>query len=130
MLIMNKKGFNIIEILVACIIVGILAAVALIQMRAPKDDALRHEAINNLKLLAGAEMGYKLEVGDYVAVADEAAIYSKLRLRLSGSATRGWKFYVTKPANNRFHAVAEQMSVSSPKIYYINESMEEPVLQP
>jgi len=123
---MNAKGFNMMELLVVCIIVGILASIALVQLQGPKEDALSKEAKANLKLIAAAEKVYRLEVGGYVDAANEIEINSRLRLMLPKSQTN-WKYNVTKPGGDSTFTATSLRSKTPPvKRFYINETMDDP----
>ncbi len=123
---MDSKGFNMMELLVVCIIVGILASIAIVKMQGPKEEALTKEAKSNLKLIAAAEKVYRLEIGDYVAASNEGQINDRLRLRLPASANRSWRYRVTKPSAQTFNATAVRNTATGGQTYYMTNTMEEP----
>lgn len=60
-----KKGFTLIEIMIVCIIVGIVAAIAVPNFRTYLDNARRSEAIAALGAIRVAERLYHAEHGHY-----------------------------------------------------------------
>jgi len=60
-----SRGFNLLELLLVVVIIGILASIALPNYTKSKEHALGKEAIANLKIIAAAERIAKLETGSY-----------------------------------------------------------------
>ena len=62
---LTAKGFNLLELLIVVVIIGILASIALPNYTKSKEHALGKEAVANLKIIAAAERIAKLETGSY-----------------------------------------------------------------
>lgn len=78
----NVKGFSLIEILIAVIIIGIIVSIGLPNYTNLKEGALNKEAIANLRLIQGAEKIYRMEVGVYIGCANTGTVNTELKLSL------------------------------------------------
>ena len=67
----HKKGFTLIELIFAVIIVGVLASLAIPRFSDTIEKSRTAEAINILETLRNAQEAYKLEKGIYTATPDE-----------------------------------------------------------
>ena len=64
---LTAKGFNLLELLLVVVIIGVLASIALPNYTKSKEHALGKEAVANLKVIAAAERIAKLETGSFQA---------------------------------------------------------------
>lgn len=62
---LDKKGFTLIELIFAVVIIGILAALAIPRFSSTIEKSRTAEAINTLETLRNAQEVYKLENGAY-----------------------------------------------------------------
>jgi prepilin-type N-terminal cleavage/methylation domain-containing protein len=124
---MPKKvaGFTILELIVVCVIVGILAALGLGSFAGPKEQAADREAQANLKLISSAEKVYKMEIGQYFPCVNTTEINNNLRLMLSTSDTN-WRYKVTtNSGNTTFQANARRITnPTSSKVFCINDTQD------
>jgi len=91
----NKKGFTLVEILVAVVIVGILAAVGLPNYIMIKEKTLNREAKATLELIRAAEKIYRMEYGAYYGPeSDPATINQFLKINLPVTAAPLWSISV------------------------------------
>jgi prepilin-type N-terminal cleavage/methylation domain-containing protein len=64
-----RRGFSLLEVLFAVLILGVLAAVAIPMYNSTKADAEQKTCLSNLRAMASAESKYKLENGAYTTTA-------------------------------------------------------------
>ncbi len=92
------RGLTLLEILVACIIIGILATFATPQYIAIKERGLNKEAQAYLTALQAAERVYKMENMTYYpssgVVTDHNTINSILRVDLPAAGASSWNYSV------------------------------------
>jgi type IV pilus assembly protein PilA len=62
---MNRKGFTLVELMVVIVIIGILAAVALPQMMGATDRARASEVPSMLRSIENAQNAYYASTGEY-----------------------------------------------------------------
>ncbi|MDD5044987.1 MAG: prepilin-type N-terminal cleavage/methylation domain-containing protein [Candidatus Omnitrophica bacterium] len=129
---MKKSGFNLLELLIVIIIIGVLAILLYPSFRPAKESALNNEARANLKLIQAAEKIYKLEYGEWLYDLTYGVPYinSMLKISLKQEDTRPWNYSITDTGSGaNFNATASR--VVSPSDYNrnwsINSSLEEPV---
>lgn len=60
-----KRGFNLLELVIVLIIVGVLATIALPSYTRSREQGLGGEALSNLRLISAAEKVYRLEIGTF-----------------------------------------------------------------
>jgi prepilin-type N-terminal cleavage/methylation domain-containing protein len=60
-----KRGFNLLELVIVLIIVGVLATIALPSYTRSREQALGGEALSDLRLIAAAEKIYRMEIGTF-----------------------------------------------------------------
>ena len=65
---MNNKAFTLIELLIAVLIIGILAAIAVPKYREAVEKSIMQEAITNLKSISQAQDIFYLQNGRYATV--------------------------------------------------------------
>ncbi|MGA0370122.1 MAG: competence type IV pilus major pilin ComGC [Kiritimatiellia bacterium] len=58
---LKKQGFNMVEIMIFVIIIGLLAAIALPSFQRARNEAREKSCINNLRLIEGAKDQYAIE---------------------------------------------------------------------
>lgn len=66
----SRRGFTIVELLLAVIVVGVLASIALPNLTKQKEKALRAAAIGDLRTFASAQEAFNDEHGRYAATGD------------------------------------------------------------
>lgn len=90
-----NKGYTLTEMLVVIIIVGILAALALVNYTKAKEQTIDKEARANLKLVQAAQKIYRMENTFYypnAGTADTSGINTNLRLSMPEGASRNWSY--------------------------------------
>ncbi len=109
----RKIAFTIIELLIAVIIVGILAALALPQFTKSIESTKGKEAIAALHQIRTAERTYRIAENTYwntkAIVADNSAINAQLNLFLDTRANRNWDYIISAGADT-FTARARRIS--------------------
>jgi len=96
----QTKGFTILEMIIAIIIIGILATLAINNYSATREKILDNQAIANLKLIRTAEKSYYLDIGTYYPVSygdivsDIALINQNLKVFLPAGSNRSWNYEV------------------------------------
>lgn len=96
-----KRGFTLVEILVAIVIIGILVALALPNFTTTKEKTLDREAKATLALMRAANRIYRMEFGTgaYYPVDDStptvALINTDLKLSLPVTASPNWNYSVS-----------------------------------
>jgi len=105
------KGFTIIEILVAIIIVSILTALAVTQYTPARERAVGREAVSTLRLIAAAERIYRMEIGGFyppnIQVTDPVAISDNLRIMLNEN---NWDYWLNSNGSNTFTATSNRIT--------------------
>lgn len=87
------RGYNLVEIIIVLIIVGIMVTFAMPQFSKTRERAFDNEAKANLRLMQAAEKIYKMEIGGYYGPSNViAAINTNLKLSLPG--TSKWNYSV------------------------------------
>lgn len=107
-LMLEKKSFTLVEILVVVIIVGILVSLVLPHINPITEMSLDREAKAALALIRMAEKNCKMEEGSYYpnpinTVSDASAINTNLKLNLprissDGTDKRRWSYSVNSAA--------------------------------
>lgn len=113
MLYTKKKGFTLLELIIAVVIIGILVAIGLPSYTGMKEQEHDRDANANLKLIMAAQRIYRMEssaynIEDHAGGSEEAInpnttqnidhINTLLRLSLPGGNTRTWNYRAV--ANN------------------------------
>ena len=132
-LIMRKKGFTLLELLIVIVIVGILATLAIIQYKPYKENTLDREAQANLKLIYAAERIYKFESDDNayysgtVLTNNNAGINSGLKLKLTTTSPTNWDYTIATcvdgSSNSRFTAKAARSSYVPARYWCLNSNL-------
>gem|GEM_PF-296414 len=73
-MLLNKKSFTLIELIIVVVIIGILASMGLPGFNKTKERALDREARANLELIIAAEKIYRMENGRYWPIPPSAVI--------------------------------------------------------
>jgi len=105
------KSFTIIELIIAIIIVGILAALAVNQYTPARERAVGREAESTLRLIAAAERIYRMEIGGYYPLPNTTVTILKDindNLKISLSA-QNWTYSITSNAINNFTSLADRV---------------------
>lgn len=98
----KRSSFTLLELLLAIVIIGILAAMGFPGYMKTKRNVLSREAIANLRLIAAAEKIYYLENNIYADCADTSSCNTRLKLFLND---RNWSYSVTTSNAGRNAAV-------------------------
>lgn len=104
-LMINKKGFTMLELLMVVIIIGILATLALPQYMGFIEKARATEAISTIGTIRTAQNLYKLETGTYSSDINALAI----TVPTSGAGTY-WTYGVTGASDTGFGVTATRTS--------------------
>ena len=120
----SHRAVTLLELMVAVVIIGILATLAITSFFRPTETARDREAQANLKLIAAAEKIYRLETGTYIGLADATAINQALRLTLPND-NQQWTYSVAATANT-FTADAIRQRGETPKTFRMTEAVDEP----
>jgi len=94
-LVIMKRAFTLVELIVVVIIIGILGSIALPQFLVTQERALDNEARSNLRLIRAAERQLRMETTNYSALANIAAINPALRLDIP---VGNWLYLTTATA--------------------------------
>jgi prepilin-type N-terminal cleavage/methylation domain-containing protein len=89
---MTKTGFNLMELLVVIVIIGVLATLGFAQYGTYRERTLDQEAQANLRLIVAAERIYRMEVGDYWSRASRDDINAGLRMLIPAG---NWNYRAT-----------------------------------
>jgi len=117
-------GFTIVELTVVLIVLGILVVLAVGQFSGSREQAVRKEAMANLKLIAAAEKIYKLETTLYANQTSTADLNNNLKLSLPIS-NPNWNYKVVAANDTAFSAKAGRTKDSNATVLCINQSVEE-----
>jgi len=101
-----NKGFTIIELMVALIIIGVLVSLAIPGFSRTKERAFDKEAQIGLNLIAAGEKMYRVKIGSYYpssGTVDKSDIEDNLQLDLSSSS---WEYNITGLGGTNFNATA------------------------
>ncbi|MBM3245832.1 MAG: prepilin-type N-terminal cleavage/methylation domain-containing protein [Candidatus Omnitrophica bacterium] len=100
-LVMGKRGFTLLELLIVSVIIGVLSIFAVTHYISTREHALGKEAVANLRLIAAAERIWRMENGGQNFVACQCTIANPcnnangcntlLRLSLDN---RNWEYWV------------------------------------
>jgi general secretion pathway protein G len=88
-----RRGYNLIEIIIVIIIIGILVTFAMPQFSKTRERAFDNEAKANLRLMQAAEKIYRMEIGGYYGPSNVIASINT-NLKLSLPATSKWNYSV------------------------------------
>lgn len=89
-----RRGYNLIEVIIVVIIIGILVTFAMPQFSKTRERAFDNEAKANLRLMQAAEKIYKMEIGGYYGPSNVIAAINT-NLKLSIPAVSKWNYSVT-----------------------------------
>lgn len=117
-------GFTVLELVVVCVVVGILAIIAISQFRTAKEKTLDKEAETILKLMQTAENVCNMENGVYRNCADIAAVNTNLRLNIAPGSPN-WAYKVTDSSANDFICKARR-SADNNRIWCLNRAATAP----
>lgn len=92
-MIRDDSSVTLLELIVVVIIIGVLAILALPQLRVARVNALDREAQANLRLIQAAEKIYRMEATFYAVCADRGAINTTLLLDIPD--TPNWTYAVS-----------------------------------
>jgi len=106
----NRAGFTLLEVLLVAIIVGVLAALVVPQFGGFIEKARVAEATGVIGAIKTAELAYKLNAGNYVACANEAAINTNLAVSIPIPAAPLWHYAVTAPSATQFIITATRQN--------------------
>ena len=101
-----NKGFTIIELMVALIIIGVLVSLAIPGFSRTKERAFDKEAQIGLNLIAAGEKMYRVKIGSYYpssGTVDKSDIEDNLQLDLSSSS---WEYNITGLGGTNYNATA------------------------
>ena len=101
-----NKGFTIIELMVALIIIGVLVSLAIPGFSRTKERAFDKEAQIELNLIAAGEKMYRAKIGSYYpssGTVDKSDIEDNLQLDLSSSS---WEYNITGLGGTNYNATA------------------------
>ncbi|HBU08287.1 MAG TPA: hypothetical protein DEA99_03640 [Candidatus Omnitrophica bacterium] len=101
-----NKGFTIIELMVALIIIGVLVSLAIPGFSRTKERAFDKEAQIGLNLITAGEKMYRAKIGSYYpssGTVDKSDIEDNLQLDLSSSS---WEYNITGLGGTNFNATA------------------------
>lgn len=107
---MNKRAFNLLELMVVLIIVGILVAIAFPPFKAARENALVNEADVNLKLIQAAEKIYGTEFNHYWSYSTTSGINAELKLDIP--MNNNWAYDVELVGTSDFRARAVRNGVT------------------
>ena len=74
----SRRGFTLIELMLVVVIIGVIAASALLRHAHTKQRGLRSAAMADLHTLLVAQERFHYETGRYGGIADTAALRSRL----------------------------------------------------
>ncbi|MFH1457867.1 MAG: prepilin-type N-terminal cleavage/methylation domain-containing protein [Candidatus Omnitrophota bacterium] len=102
----NKKGYSLLEVIIAVVIVSIIAALSLTYYNNIKEATLDKQAKADLKLLRSAQMSYKMDNNNVYYPSGGSSsnlgdINNNLKVNLPTAATRAWNFRVWSSGCNR-----------------------------
>ena len=117
-------GFTIVELTVVLVVLGILVTLAIGQFNGSREQALRKEAMANLKLIAAAEKIYRLETAIYSNQTSSTDVNANLKLSLPVS-NPNWNYKVVAANDTVFSAKAGKVKDSNVTVWCINQSVEE-----
>lgn len=101
----SRPGFTLIELLVVIIIIGVLAAIAMVKYSNTKQRAWRANGIGDLRKLAGAQEAFFSDSNRYAVIADTGSAAGRLNFQPSPGSTNltlvatagGWSGTVSIP---------------------------------
>ena len=126
----GRNGFTLIELLVVVLIIGILAAVALLQYQKAVEKARMVEAVINVRAIAQAHQLYFLENGEHLTPQDidklvtqipgEAHISQRIKTKDFVYAPNGCGSSCTDPAQlANYWALASRVAADETVLYRI-----------
>lgn len=86
----QDKGFTILEVLIAVVIIGILVAVAISRYTQRTDEAKINIARSEMQMFAKAEQAIEIDTGYYVSLRVLAEVHNSLQ---PFNDTMGWRSY-------------------------------------
>ena len=116
-----KKAFTLMEIMIVIAIIGILVAISLPNYGKMKDASLGKEANLTLKLIQDAEQFYHIEHEAYLSCSNSTAINSGLKLYIP-TGSPNWNYTVSVNGDT-FVAMAQRSGGNT--TYCINQSSED-----
>lgn len=121
-MILEKKYFTLVELLVVIIVIAFLVMIAVPNFAKSKQRVLNKEAVSQLKLLHDAQRVNYLARQDYRACADNAACWNVFKVDLSSSV---WQYTVETDGATTFWVNATN-SLDS-RVWSMNQNMNNPV---
>ena len=127
---MNKKlGLTLIEMLIICIIIGILATFAMPGYFKSKEKALDKDAQANLRLIIAAEKILRMETGSYGAYDNIPQINTGLHLDIPNPATPSWIYKTIAAAGTDTATAKAQRNGSDDRVWCMGNADEEAYTQ-
>lgn len=114
-----EKGFSLVELIIVCVIIGVLMSIAMPTFFATREKALDNEAKASLRLIQSAQKAYRMENGGYIACTTTGGVNTSLRLYLPTGASRSWNYKVDGVDATSFVAKAQRTSDS--RVWCMNQ---------
>lgn len=119
---MRRRGFTLIEILIAIVVLAAIGSIALAGLNKAKYKAEKNQAIAYLRAIRTAEKLYWVGGGSsgktYVALADRSAINTTLGVEMK---LTNWTFAVTSGTSTTFTATATSDAASGSKTITLDQ---------
>ena len=110
-----KRGFSLLEVVIVCIIIGILASFAFPGFIKMREGAMDKEAMASLRLIQAAEDSYYLETTEYFITTttpcqQATSLNTNLALRLN---TVNWDYCIAANGTTDYFALAWRQKPNS-----------------
>jgi len=120
----KTRGFTLIELIIVCVIIGILASIGVPTFQKARERVLDNEAKANLKLIIAAEKIYRMENATYYGSANVNNLNTNLRLALPTAGK--WTYIANGTVSNA--CAQAQRNGNDSRFWSMTNAQEEPVL--
>lgn len=121
----EKRGFNLVELIITVLVAGVLATLAIPGFSKMKENAFDQEAIANLKLISAAQNIYRMEISNFTSCNNINEVNSRLKLSIPVPSPLVWDYKVDNITATTFRGKSRRNATGN-RTWCINQGETEP----